>query len=64
MKTYKSGAAAMDAYVAGDLDEPYADFIMEHGDPSERVICNGDTLLEAMEEGYLLNEFIATIVEK
>ena len=52
------------AYEHGDLDDQYADFIMEHGDPSEVVICNGDTLLEAMERGYLLNEFILSMVEK
>ena len=24
----------------------------------ERVICNGDTLIEAMEDGYLFDEFV------
>lgn len=39
-----------------DLDEQYADHIMEncHGD---RLICNGDTLVEAMEDLYLIADF-------
>lgn len=45
------------AYAAGKLDEVYANYIMENGDPTERCICNGDTLITAMEDGYLLNEF-------
>lgn len=36
----------------------YSDYIMENHDPSERLICNGDTLLEAEEDGYLLEEFL------
>lgn len=33
----------------------YAEFIMANGD---RVICNGDMLLDAMEDGYLFDEFL------
>ncbi len=37
--------------------EEYSEFIMNncHG---ERIICNGDTLLQAMEEGYLFDAFL------
>jgi len=41
-----------------DLDEEYAQFIMEHGSNDDVVICDGDTLLKAMDENYLLDEFI------
>ncbi len=37
--------------------EEYANFIMEHS-KGDRVVCNGDTLLEAMEAGYLFEEFL------
>jgi len=37
--------------------DEYAEYIMNncHG---ERVICNGDTLLQAMETGYLFSAFL------
>jgi len=37
--------------------EEYSNYIMEncHGD---RIICNGDTLIEAQEEGYLWDDFL------
>ena len=43
----------------GDLmySDAYADFIMEHS-KGDRVICNGSSLLEAMEAGYLFDEFL------
>ena len=37
--------------------EEYADYIMKHNN-GERMICNGDTLLEAQESHYLFNEFL------
>lgn len=40
----------------------YADYITENNDV--RVICNGDTLLEAMESGYLFDEFLESINTK
>lgn len=45
-----------------DLDdlmysEEYAEYIMEHAG-GDRLICNGDTLTVAMEEGYLWDDFI------
>lgn len=35
----------------------YADFIMNHY-MGDRIICNGDTLLDAMEDGYLFEDFL------
>lgn len=48
-----------------DLDElaysdEYAEYIMHHSDGG-RVICNGDTLLDAMEDGYLFEQFLETV---
>ena len=37
--------------------DQYMEYIMENADPSEVTICNGDTLIEAAEKGYLLEEF-------
>jgi len=42
----------------GDFDAEYAEFIMEHGDNSERTICDDDTLINALEDGYLFEEFV------
>jgi hypothetical protein len=39
----------------------YADYIMANGDGSVRAICNGDTLTMAMEDGYLFEEYAASI---
>lgn len=39
--------------------QEYAEFIMEHS-KGDRVIFNGDSLLEAMEAGYLFDEFLET----
>ena len=45
-----------------DLDDlmyspEYAEFIMERAG-GDRLICNGDTLTQAMEDGYKFEEFI------
>ena len=37
--------------------DEYAEFIMRNG-AGDRVICNGDTLLDAMEDGYLFDDFL------
>lgn len=42
-----------------DLYDKYMEYIMENADPSEVTICNGDTLIEAAECGYLFEEFYA-----
>ena len=39
-----------------EMYELYAEYIMEHA-PGDRVIANGDMLIEAMESGYLLEDF-------
>jgi hypothetical protein len=41
--------------------QEYAEYIMQHADLSEVVICNGDTLLQAQEAGYLFDEFLMTV---
>jgi hypothetical protein len=45
------------------LQDLHMEYIMEncHG---ERVICNGDTLVVAQEEGYLYEEFREEYIEK
>jgi hypothetical protein len=40
--------------------DAYAQYIMDNC-AGERVICNGDTLLEAMEDGHLFEEFAASL---
>jgi hypothetical protein len=49
-------------YDAGLLDDEYAEYIMEncHG---ERVIGNGDALVIAMEQGYLYEAFMDSMIE-
>ncbi len=39
--------------------DDYSDYIMNNAN-GDRCICNGDTLLQAMEEGYLFDEFLAS----
>ena len=51
-----------------DLDdlmysEEYAEYIMEHA-AGDRLICNGDTLTIAMEDGYLFDDFIEYMESK
>lgn len=45
---------------SGDLQysDEYAEYLMENHDPADRVICNGDTLLAAMEDAYLFSQFL------
>jgi len=38
--------------------DEYAEYIMQNGNPEEFVVCNGDSLLSAMETGYLFAEFL------
>ena len=45
------------AFDAGILDSEYMDYIMEHHNPTECLICNGNTLLAAFEAMYLYDEF-------
>jgi hypothetical protein len=50
-------------FEAGDIDTEYADYIMAKGDPTEKLICNGDSLIGAMEEGYLLDDFLESRIK-
>lgn len=48
-----------------DLDDQivldkYAEFIMNNS-AGDRFICNGDDLLDAMEDQYLFEEFCASV---
>ena len=55
----------MTDYTDQELDDlsysdEYAEYIMEHGD-SARPIGNGDSLLRAMEDNYLFDDFIDSL---
>lgn len=43
-----------------NYSDEYAEYIMENA-AGERVICNGDTLLQAQEDGYLFNKFLESL---
>lgn len=58
-KTFEEAEAAFDA---GDLESEYAQFIMDNAG-GDRIICNGDTLISAIEDMYLYDSFIDSIVE-
>ena len=47
-----------------DIFDDYQAYIMDNADPSEVTICNGDTLLQAAENEYLLEEFKAEWIQK
>ena len=47
----------------GDFDEQYAEYIMDHAG-GDRIICNGNTLTIAQEEGYLWEDFLESIDAK
>jgi hypothetical protein len=49
--------------VHDDLHDKYMEYIMENADPSEVTICNGDTLIEAAERGYLFEDFYAHCIK-
>lgn len=51
----------IERYDDGELDTEYVEFIMEHS-LGDRVICNGDTLLSAIEDLYMFDEFINSMV--
>ena len=40
--------------------EPYSDYIMEHCG-GDRLICNGDMLVGAIEDGYLWEDYCESI---
>ena len=43
--------------------EEYSAFIMNRCG-GDRLICNGDMLIEAIEDGYLLGEFLDSLCAK
>ena len=58
---------AFEEAMAEDLNDIFSDYnnyIMDNADPSEVTICNGDTLLKAAENEYLLEEFKAEWIQK
>ena len=42
------------------VKKTYAEYIMEHS-AGDRIICNGDTLLDAMEDGYLFDDYLLSL---
>ena len=46
----------------GNLDDEYAEYLMNNCG-GHRIICNGDTLLRAMEDGYMSDSFIDGYVD-
>lgn len=38
------------------FSDEYAEYIMNHCG-GDRIVCNGDTLLRAMEDSYLFDDF-------
>ena len=47
-----------------DIFNEYQAYIMDNADSSEVVICIGDTLLQAAEDEYLLEEFKQSWIAK
>jgi len=47
-----------------NIFDDYQAYIMDNADPSEVTICNGDTLLQAAENEYLLEEFKVEWIQK
>lgn len=41
----------------GNYDDEYSEYIMDNCG-GDRLICNGDMLIEAIEDGYLFEEFV------
>lgn len=48
---------------SGEFDSEYAEFIMDNA-PGDRLICNGGMLIDAMEDGYLYDDFVDYMIEK
>lgn len=42
---------------SGDDYEAYMEYVQLNADPGDRLICNGDDLVCACEDGYLRDEF-------
>ena len=52
-----------DEFDKGELDEQYAMYLMAHAGGGERIISNGNTLILAMEDHYMLDDFKDSMVE-
>jgi len=52
--------ATLNEMEEAQMSSAYAEFIMERG-KGDCPICNGGMLLEAIEDGYLFEEFLNTI---
>lgn len=50
-----------EAFNDGLLDDLYAEYIYNNS-AGDRIIGNGDMLIEAMEEGYLYDSFMSHIL--
>ena len=50
-------------FQAGKYDGDYAEYIIQHS-AGDRVICNGDTLIQAIKDGYLYEQFRDSIIYK
>lgn len=46
------------------LQDLHMEYIYEHNEPTERIICDGDSLVVAMEQGYLYEAFRDDYINK
>lgn len=60
MKT-KSRNEIEDAVQNGEHDAEYSTYIMDNCG-GDRMICNGDTLIQAIEDGYLFGHFVDYLI--
>jgi hypothetical protein len=52
-----------ESIVNGDLDREYGEFIMNNPREGGPTICNGDQLLIAIENCYLMKEFAYHLIQ-
>lgn len=62
---YKANIEAICEEITNNLwqDSEWAEYIMDHCG-GDRIICNGNTLVLAMEDSYLLDDFAAIVLDK
>lgn len=48
---------------SGKYDDEYAEYIIAKS-AGDRLICNGDSLIRAMEDGYMYAEFRDSVIYK
>lgn len=61
MDYMKDGEFVSESVIDDLFYDEYGSYIMENADSSEVAICNGDSLLMYMEQGYLWNEFLESV---